>query len=380
MRVSLLLLIFFFVSIGVFGAESTFDVKLIPVVSDFQLDFWFYIPHNSGPQVPMVSTVYQSQPFLLMMPARVTPVKDEKNVEITFDIKLIAPDGKVVLTSNDQSHYTGPIPGNQLLLPKNEIAEMAFDNSDPPGKYTIETIFYEKISKRIHKTSVEIELLEFKEPEQFTSAEELGDWVMQYFLHPDPVRSFSAISYMVQTTPEWIEENYMMLAFFRRVFLDNPFLWEYYLRVYKTSSNEDKIKMLTVAAVIPAEKEKRELLTNLSKEMKSFYEEMKKISIPDTQKQITSAVQLDILWAEFFASGTYDPIKKIVETLKLKKQSNAMLLVTAGAAEWSLQSNCRQFRRVHQYCITAYERESLEPEVKESLGAILEQIEGQGQR
>ncbi len=320
--------------------------------------------------------------------SRLDPVGSQAMADITFDFKIISPDKKVVLEQKELAFYRGELPEGKLLIPR-DVLDIAFDEAEPFGAYHIEALFYEKVSKRQYLAKTEIELIPFVQPESFSSEEAYSDWVMQYYQKPDPVRSFAGILYYVESDTEWIRDNLMTLAFHRKIFLDTPFLWDYYGQLYRTASTKDKKKMLLVAAVIQC-KEKESFDTVVDDDFQEFYRMAKTISIPDTAQQITSGVQLDILWAEFFASGTYEPIRRIVSALALEKyeevlekvknneiemseevEKQVMLGAVYGAAEWSLISNCVQFDLVYQYCQTIYEREVLDPEVKESLGFIL---------
>ncbi len=92
----------------------------------------------------------------------------------------------------------------------------------------------------------------------------------------------------------------------------------------------------------------------------------------------------------FLTIGKYDPLKKIVSTLALKKyrgnlnkiqageveitkeiERNAYLEATYGAAVWSLISNCKQMPLVFKYCAFMYEYEDLDDDIKSQLGSIL---------
>lgn len=377
------------VPLGFSDEPPLFDALMIPSIADRNLDFWFYTPPDTGPNIPKVSRVYRNQLWMLLMFSRVEPAGSQKEVDITFDLKIISSNQKVSLEQKGISFYRGKVPDGTLLIPQ-EVLEIAFDEAESFGSYQIEAIFSENVSRRTCQATTEIELIPYTAPEPFVSDEAYSDWIMQYYQHPDPIRSFAGILYSVKTDPEWIQDNLMTLAFHRRIFLDNPFLWDYYGQLYQTVPREDKKKMLLVAAVTDC-KEKQAFEAAIKGDLKSFYQQAKETAIPDTSQSITSAVQLDVLWAEFLASGTYEPVRRITSALALKKyeevlekikkkertefaddlEHQVMLGAVFGAARWSLLSNCMQFDRVLQYCRTIYERESLEPEVKESLGTIL---------
>ncbi|MDP2922203.1 MAG: tetratricopeptide repeat protein [Candidatus Omnitrophota bacterium] len=98
---------------------------------------------------------------------------------------------------------------------------------------------------------------------------------------------------------------------------------------------------------------------------------------------------LDCLWGEFFATGSVEPIKKIISVLLYTEEdidlsslvwrkdgwtSKAQALFTLKhVAEWSLNSNAKQHKKVHD--IIAQEGESTDNKfLKERLKVILEGI------
>ena len=54
---------------------------------------------------------------------------------------------------------------------------------------------------------------------------------------------------------------------------------------------------------------------------------------------------LDYLWAEFFATGTAEPVKKIMSTLN---NQNGDLQMTKYSAQWSLRANARSDKTVYK--------------------------------
>lgn len=388
MRVLPVFILLLLLSASCFPEKPFFDATLLPSIGDKELDFWFYTPAGTGPEIPIVEKVYRNQMFMLLMFCRAEAAEFQTRLEISYDIKITAPDGKILIEEKNQPYYKGDvIPA--IILSNESVLEIGFDEAESFGTYTIEAVFHENVSNRSYRTSAEVELVDFTKPQTFNTLDEYSDWMMNYHRRPDPIRCFWGILNHVETSSKWVKDNLMSMAFYRRIFLDNPFLWEYYAKLYQTVSNEDKQKMLQVAAVISAE-EKNVLLKEVTGDMKSFYDEACKIVIPDTTCNITTGTQLDILWAEFFASGTYTPIKRIVSALEFKRYSetlnklknkeiavedtnekDVMMGAVYMAAEWSLTSNCAQFHRVRQYCQTVYERENLMPEIKKSLAFII---------
>ena len=117
----------------------------------------------------------------------------------------------------------------------------------------------------------------------------------------------------------------------------------------------------------------------LTKELKDYCSTLNKIEIPDPYSDIKNADQLDMLWADFFATGRIKPIRQIISSFKLSKfagtlekvknkqldvtsekvKQQAMLEAIFSSAIWSLGSNCRQSNLLFQYCIGLYQTKEL---------------------
>ena len=91
---------------------------------------------------------------------------------------------------------------------------------------------------------------------------------------------------------------------------------------------------------------------------------------PEKSGVIVTPIQLDVLWGKFLASGSYEPVLKLIKTLDYVKYRGSMKKVNwknwyhvsdqkkqealnemiYEALRWSLHSNCKQFPLVRQYC------------------------------
>lgn len=85
-----------------------------------------------------------------------------------------------------------------------------------------------------------------------------------------------------------------------------------------------------------------------------------------------SAKNLDYLWAEFFATGKDEPVKKIISVLNYSARDlEAGLLI--GTAEWSLASNAKEHKKV--YGIIQMEYIDSKDKAREKLLNILQKVE-----
>ncbi len=98
---------------------------------------------------------------------------------------------------------------------------------------------------------------------------------------------------------------------------------------------------------------------NQTGDEKKIFEQIENQRIPTFKDAVNSGAHLDIQWATFFATGKFEPIKNIIDSLKFNRYSGAMdayknsektekdkdeamLDATFQAAEWSLMSNINQ--------------------------------------
>ncbi len=98
-----------------------------------------------------------------------------------------------------------------------------------------------------------------------------------------------------------------------------------------------------------------------------------------------------MLWATFMASGSYQPILKLIQTLDYKKfqgdldkfknskqteedRQKAINNTIYDSLIWSIESNCRQHELVNEYCNWALQFEDLSDVQKNELNRILNKI------
>jgi hypothetical protein len=155
---------------------------------------------------------------------------------------------------------------------------------------------------------------------------------------------------------------------------------------YKTRDVKTKIYLLyllTYANIAPVD-----FFNSLEGVEKETYLKIKDSSLADIYGTIVDASQLDMLWGTFMASGSYQPILKLIQTLEYTKyqgfldkykkseqtpedRQNAMNNAIYNALVWSLKSNCAQHKLVRAYCEWAFQQEHLSEVQKKELKAIL---------
>lgn len=370
---------------------SKFDAMVVPSLMDSDMDAWYKVPPNSGPNIHRATSVYQGQMFNLLIFFRGYSADKNNNLHVRYDVQVYDPDGN---PTNDKASdilaYQGPMSNPEALMLNQQYLKIVFTEKYQTGSYKIEVTAYDKNSGKNFTSVTPIELILFELPEKFESQQKAGEWIMGYYKNPDPVKAISGVQSIVEPDTKWANDNLNILTFFRRIFTDNSFLFTNIARNFNSLSKEDQKKLLLISA-ISNDLELQSVVTGEDKEeLLKFYTSAKEIKFPDMNEEINSPVQLDILWSEFFTTGKYEPIKKIVSALALEKykgnldrikageieitrevERNAYLEATYGSAVWSLLSNCKQMPLVFNYCVFIYENEPLDEGIKYQLGTLL---------
>ena len=382
----ILLCIILFVSV-VNAAE--FHAMVAPSLMDSNMDGWYKIPQNSGPKIRIVDRVFQDQAFNLLILFRGYSADKKNNLHITYDLQVYDPQGNPTdAKGSNILAYQGPNP-NVLILSQ-EIAQIAFTEKDPVGTYKIKVTAYDKMGNKSFSSETPIKLIKFSLPKKFTSQKKANKWIMGYYNNPTPIKAIRGVQSLVQLDTKWLNNHLSILTFFKSIFSDNSFLLKNIAKQFDSFSVEDKKRFLLISALTGDFVLEPIIKKNKEKELQVFYNNAKKIKFPDIKGEINSPIQLDILWSEFLATGRYDPIRKIVSALKLKKfggtlekiksgeiektkdtRRKAYLEATHGSAVWSLGSNCIQMPLVFKYCAFMYENEKLSDDIKDQLGSVL---------
>ncbi len=384
----------FFLSLFTFLSVSQaaeFDTMVVPSLMDSDMDGWYKIPPNSGPNIHRAYSVYQGQMFNLLIFFRGYSADSDKNLHVRYDVQVYDPkDNPTDDKGKDILAYHGPMGNPQALMLNQQYLKIVFTDKYNLGTYKIKVTAYDKISGKTFFSETPIELIPFALPEKFLSQQKAGEWLMGYYQDPTPVKAVGAVQSILELDSKWINDNLNILTFFQRIFSDNPFLFPNIAKNFSTFSKEDQKKLILISAISGDSLLLFSLVDGKKEELENFYNISKEIKFPDVNGEIYSGVQLDILWSEFLATGKYEPIRKIVSALALKKykgtleqlkageievtkevERDAYLEATYGSAVWSLISNCRQMPLVLKYCAFMYENENLDEDIKSQLGSIL---------
>ena len=372
---------------------ANFDAMVIPSLMDSNMDGWYKIPPNTGPHIHRAHSIYQDQGFSLLIFFRGYTADQDNNVHVSYDVQVYDPKGiETDDEGNDLLAYEGPAGSPNALMLNQQYLKIVFTQKYIPGTYKIKVTAYDKISDESFTSETPIELVSFEMPDKFSSQEEVGEWVMKYYINPTPASAITALQQYVNLDIEWINENLSLLSFFKTIYKDNPFLLKNIAKRFDSFSKEDQKKFLLISSIIGDTDYLLNDISSLPDDLNNYLLEISEFNIPEVSGEINSAVQLDILWSNFLATGKYEPIRKIVGSLALyqhkgtlekiksgeiKKVTDAIkakayLEATYQSAIWSLTSNMKQMPLVLKYCLFMYQNEELDENIHNQLGSIIQ--------
>ena len=350
-------------------------------------DKWVKTESGSAPNFSTVASVVKKQYFSALLLFSDYKLDSNQNVKISYDIKIISPDKTTYFEQKNIQAFNKTMKNGKLVLLSDAILKICFENSDSLGSCIIETTTHDKISETSISKSQTIELVEFKSNDYFNNDDEFQEWVNDYHNRPSPEKALSAYLYYSHSKLNEAKNGFIpIFSFFLSVFNNNQFLIPILTDSYPKQDLKTKIYIIWLLRYL--DYNSSAFFQSLKGEEKQILEKIKNNTIPLQKDKVVSGEHLDVQWSTFLATGQFEPIKKIIDTLEYGKYSGAIdayknsekteldrekaiLDSTFQAARWSISSNIQQYELVKKYCIYSFINDEYPDEVKMWLGVIL---------
>ncbi len=211
-------------------------------------------------------------------------------------------------------------------------------------------------------------MIEFLEKEAFTNDSLFGDWMQNYFTTPKPEYALSNYLKFISSKNNTKNEG-MLYSFFIELFKKNDFLLIHLINQFNDHPKELQDEILKMYAYTNFKDS--DFLKSLSRKQRKKVKTLQKRKNPYIINAVTRPEHLDMLWAKFFASGSFEPIQKIVSTFSnssflgsleklgtVKNESeineDSWKELIFNAATWSVNSNLNTHTLVKDYCTFIY--------------------------
>ena len=360
---------------SVFALQGKLMFTLAPNVPD---QFVHIMPFRP-PVIPFVGKCVRNQPVALhLVLANPASDKDGKVLVEIESIRIVDPQGK-------EKEFVGsgkPMVALQGVKKTKRdfsgvllagIWSLSAEDGDPLGKTRATVKLRDRGDGSTLECSAEIELVD-KLPdasEKPMTDRELGAFLTNYYLKPAPGKIPAAFEAFLRFDKKncGVKKDYdplMWLCGFSALYKLNPQLRPALIRGAEKYPAVHKmyVAMILIEAGVPESE-----LKDADPELKANFDKIKSEGkSPLAFAAVSSPSQLDALWAAFFATGGFEPIRRLVG--ELRKRENVMTLeevkklgrkpdpaemkkiangLIGRAAEWSLVANARQHRLVAYY-------------------------------
>lgn len=214
-------------------------------------------------------------------------------------------------------------------------------------------------------------IIAFAQENKFKDVNKYSEWLMGYHQHPEPEKLLSAFEYGV-TNEEITEAGTLplVLAFFGAIFRTDDKVMTHFFDIVKISSSTELHYGFVGALWMTNTPLSRATLEKyLQLDSKKYESDGTENERPfDIYKDpIGDPSDLDMIWADFFATGNPSDIQRIISVLLEKTPSS-------NAAKWSLTSNGTRYKRVYEVLQSEWTLHKNEAVGKE-LSIILDEIE-----
>lgn len=212
------------------------------------------------------------------------------------------------------------------------------------------------------------------------SPEDFSRWLTFYYQAPQPKAVPAVAASAIERRLFDARHAASFMGFMAGYLQHNPDMLEATLLAMQGLPEQDRQGTLVAAwlAAAPGSLEAASRRARLNDSGRRLLERANDAGIrPGDQVAPLSPYALDYMWGMFFATGDAKAVLPMVSLLAVAQDPNgdAMTMMTAAAAEWSLRSNAKQHKAIRDFCAAQIPRQP--PDIAAKLKAIVEQADAQ---
>ena len=370
--------------------QGPLRARLLPSTQDGELDVWFRMPRGAVPRITSVSKAYFGEKFSLFPMVENAEAKDGKFC-LKYSVTATAPDGAKLEIVKD-AKWSGEKKQEASAMICPDVIDLRFDKRYQPGKYSFTLDVVDENSGQKSADTAEVELAKWEAPKTLDDPKLLDEAFRTFYFKPSPELLYSmffskALDMEEPRSPYRL--NFTMLGFFKAGFLRYDFLVEEIMANFAKYNFADRTKIILISKLIgkppildslldPSEIKYQKSL--FGAEMPNPYEDWHRTLAP---------VQMDMLWGEFYMTGSYRPVRRMMNTLANAKEGEFVESImragrrpnkdelnrfTMGVVHIvglkSLIRNTEDSDLADQYCVWALENDDLPKPSQELLRKI----------
>lgn len=383
-KIKLFLIVYlvFYVS----NLQAIDGILLVTTDYTFQ-DKWHKTVSSTIPQFMTVKEVFKEQEFYIALIAGDFGLNEEK-ASVVYDIEITNPKRKEYLKKENLPLIDKKVNPKYLQM-SDAILRIVLTEKDLLGKYMLKIKVKDLVSgkSKIIKSEFVLKKLPAYNAVKIENDHDVGQWLKMYYKEQKPEIALAHYIYYAKSEMADNEDSFLpVFSVILEIVNHNPFLLEQILDAFEKEASQTRFYLIYLLHY--SNLEANDFLSTLEGIEKEAYIELQKSSLPDPYDLIFNPAQLDMLWAEFMASGSYKSILRLIHTLDYVKyeggieayatsdqteedKTNLLNDAIYDALVWSLKANCEQHPLVKKYALWALENETLSDVQKEELSKIL---------
>ena len=342
-------------------ADKKLDAVIVATTQSAEFDIWQKMPKGATPHISSTNKIYFNEKFALLPIVYNASVKDGR-FKLSYSITASAPDGEsMVIVEN--ANFEGEKKSISDILNCPDVIDIKFDKQYQNGKYAFTITVVDAISGQKVSNTTYVDVCKWIQPESLKDAKLLEQAFFTFYTKPSPELLYSMffskdMKFEQPDAPYGL--NYMILGFFRAGFNTYKFLVNEILQNFDTYTNHEKARIMLLMRVLekPLIKEER-----LNKNQIAYQKKLAQAEIPNPYEDwhpVLAAIQLDLLVGEFYATGTYKPVRRIMNLLANEQQFKKSEEMIAKKSRPKTKSEWNEFTMgiLHKIAITALIRNS----------------------
>lgn len=308
-------------------------------LSDFDASWWFRVPKDAF-EIKEVKEVYTMENFSIFPIFLNVSEKAGDEYKIHFTCSIISPDKTEEKIDALDNTFSGkaPPPTAALEFPTGILAY--FEAQDAYGSYSYKIDVENLLTGKKASFSRKINHIEWKSPTPAKTEEEFAKAFHEYSQTFEPQLLYSIftsdlLNFRQQGSFHGL--NPLFYSFMKHAFLRHAFLFEKLRGDFKNLSPKAQENTFLLLAFTKQKPIDEKTLNETQKILQeAIFENYKIEDNPYTCDKISNPAYNDLLWGEFFATGNYPPIRRILDVLGYLDEAAYARKVLGGTINPSL--------------------------------------------
>lgn len=352
--------------------NSDFSALIAGTTQYAHTDVWVYTPPSTGPHVPGAGEIVRDQRLDIIVSFGEFAVDRQGNADVVYDLTLTKPDGTTQVIGANLTAFKGAVNVPHMVHRAAQSLGFAVTKDDPLGIYRFGAKLTDRIGRAEVEVSGEVQVVDGNADKPLPAdfdPQKMGEWFAHYYERPDPRMALPVLLFLAHDKKLANDPNVWppMLGAYDMILRDNQWLvarFKARLLAAETDEAARNILLFILAYVFRADPAFGGFLPE---NMREPFRRAQQQPWPETDQEILTGGQLDVLWGRFFATGAFAPIQRLVSVLEYQKYHGSIDAfkkldpkpkivppevykeVVYGAAAWSLKSNATQHKLVHDY-------------------------------